>query len=521
MFQTRFQINIDYPAYALAILFAIFILWFGWEFHTVETTSGPEDDRYVERANQLRDGLIPTDPYRPLLYPLLSAGAGAVLGDTFKGAQLVSQISAAMLALMAYLLGRACFDRRVGLFALAAVILNFVVVANGVLAASDMLFSAWTLLTLFWAIRVSQSTHYGYVLILALFFSLAYFTRYTAIALAVPIALALAIAPGAGKKQIIFRYLVFGSAALVFLLPHFYLTIRVFGNPFYNENWQNLAFKLYGNGDWTYYERMPFDGLASVIGHNPGLFVRSGLEDLARTLTRRLVGLTGNASSLAGVPYVALFFVGSFMILRLPNRKSVIMFSFIVTYFLMVNVFYVSLARIMLPVLPLVYAIIGHSFLGAADYRTPKAFGIDAKWFIAGAISVILFVQGAALPRRLDSFIQTHPTAEVEAARALVRKHGPGLRILGSFKFLGNHVEGCNCYFLREGYGKYREDKALYYEQMKTVIKKTNAEYFIVGRASLLTRPEDLLINRDVPPFLSLVSIDETVAVYHVENLQE
>jgi 4-amino-4-deoxy-L-arabinose transferase-like glycosyltransferase len=520
LFQTRFKINIDYLAFALTVFFAIFILWFGLEFHRIESVPSPEDDDYVERAIQLHDGLIPKDPHRPLLYPLLSAGAGFVLGDTFIGARLVSQISAAIFALMAYLLGRLFFDKKVGLFALGSVILNFFVVKSGVVAASDMLFSAWAMLTLFWAIRVSQRIQYSYIIILALFFSLAYFTRYTAIALAVPIAIALTVAPEVRPKQIIFRYIVFGAAVLVFLLPHFYLTIHVFGDPFYNENWRDLAFKLYGNGDWSYYKtgRMPFDGLASVIGHNPGLFIWSALEELARSLTIGLAKLTGNGNGLVGAPYAVLFFVGLYMILRFPNRKTVIIVSFIVTYFLMVNVFYVALNRIMLPVLPLCYAIVGHCIRGASDYQSPKAFSINAKWVIAGVISLILFVQGAVLVKRLDSFIRQHPTAEVNAARTLVTKHGTGLGILSTFKHLGNHVEGCGCFYLEEEFGKFRDDKAIYYEKIKAVIMETKAEYLIVGRASLRSRPEDLLINRDVPSFLSLVSIDENTAVYHVER---
>jgi hypothetical protein len=161
---------------------------------------------------------------------------------------------------------------------------------------------------------------------------------------------------------------------------------------------------------------------------------------------------------------------------------------------------------------------VGHCIRGASDYQSPKAFSINAKWVIAGVISLILFVQGAVLVKRLDSFIRQHPTAEVNAARTLVTKHGTGLGILSTFKHLGNHVEGCGCFYLEEEFGKFRDDKAIYYEKIKAVIMETKAEYLIVGRASLRSRPEDLLINRDVPSFLSLVSIDENTAVYHVER---
>jgi hypothetical protein len=58
----------------------------------------------------------------------LSSGVGAALCDTFRVARLVSQISAAILVIVAYVFGQVCFGKRVGLFALGCVILKYFVV---------------------------------------------------------------------------------------------------------------------------------------------------------------------------------------------------------------------------------------------------------------------------------------------------------------------------------------------------------------------------------------------------------
>lgn len=82
-------------------------------------------------------------------------------------------------------------------------------------------------------------------------------TRYTAIALIPIMVFALIYGRPLRDKRTRSGLLIFVAAAAVFLLPHFALMLKVFGNPFYNENWEHLAFKLYGVGDWSYYSRIP------------------------------------------------------------------------------------------------------------------------------------------------------------------------------------------------------------------------------------------------------------------------
>jgi hypothetical protein len=140
----------------LTIVFVLFLLLFGEKFHYIEAVGSAEVDGYVSNAEVIRSGQIPSDPFRPLLYPILSAGLGELINDTFSGARAVSSISAGLLVLLTYELGRLCFNREVGLAACIAVLLNYNTIIHGLYVTTDMTFAALALLTLVFSVRANR-----------------------------------------------------------------------------------------------------------------------------------------------------------------------------------------------------------------------------------------------------------------------------------------------------------------------------------------------------------------------------
>lgn len=79
---------------------------FGARYHWVEEIGTAERDGYVTKAEELLAARIPEDPFRPLLYPLLTAGLAWLGPATFTAARLLSNTAAVALVLLAWGFGR-------------------------------------------------------------------------------------------------------------------------------------------------------------------------------------------------------------------------------------------------------------------------------------------------------------------------------------------------------------------------------------------------------------------------------
>lgn len=513
----RERVWFDRLAYGIVVLFTAFVLFFGWKFHRMESAGGPENDGYVAKAEALQRGEIPADPFRPLLYPLLAARAGAVLDDTFAGARLVSQLAAGWLALLTYWLGRCCFGRAVGVLALLGVVTNYTVISSGVYAATDMLFAAFTAWVLLLLCREDAHWPRRSLVVLGLAFALAYFTRYTAVALIPSVIVALAWGRPLLDRVTAHRLLLFAAVAALFLVPHFVLTTKALGHPFYNENWKNLAFKLYGGGDWEYYARIPYDGLFAVILADPGRVIGSAVEEVVRFFSLLPV-VSGNFRwwTPTGILILAAFLLGSVGSLAALDRKKAVLLTFILVYVGMVSLFYAWRSRLLLPVLPVAFILAGYAIRhGLVPWIRTIRPG-RAGWVLPLLGGVLLVSQTGPLAWKLRKFVLSHPVAEVAAARELEALYGREVRVLSTFALLPRYV-GYSAFFLRDAVGEEVRDKERYYARLLATVERLRPDYLVIGRATLGRRPADLLFTSDVPPALQLVSRSADVVVYRVQ----
>jgi 4-amino-4-deoxy-L-arabinose transferase-like glycosyltransferase len=204
----------------------IFLIIFGCKFHIIEEIGSAEMDGYVGKAEQIAAGNLPIDPYRPLLYPILSAGMGALLGDSFGGARTLSSLFAGLFVLTGYFLGKHCFDRRVGFFVLAALICNFNVITMGISTSTDIMFSALALVTLYLAVSIKEGSGIRDIAFLALASSIAYFTRYVAVFVLPVVIFSLISRRGPSTRRKVVDILLYCVLSVIFLLPHFFLSVK-------------------------------------------------------------------------------------------------------------------------------------------------------------------------------------------------------------------------------------------------------------------------------------------------------
>lgn len=506
--------RIDLLACALVVAFVLFLVLFGGRVHFIEVPNSAEMDGYAGKADEILSGALPRDPYHPLLYPLLAAGAGIVTGDGFSGARLVSTLSAGLFAFMTYLVGRRCFGRGVGFFALAATIFNFNVITMGMDTATDMTFAALALLVLFLSIRIGDRASAPGAVALALSFALAYFTRYSALFFLPAIAVAFFCSlRGEGARRRFGIPALFAGAAVVFLIPHFALTTRVFGSPLYNENWRNLAFKMYGNYDWNYFRNAPYDGLASVVLSSPARLAAAFARELARFFQGTLVELGGKG--LAGGLFAAFALTGLYRALFSLDRKRLILVSFAFFYVALGCAFFYSGPRFMLPVLPLGY-LWGGSILLEGPFSGSLRIGRRlAGWAPLAAVFMLSLCLTTAVHMRM--YVAAHPVRELEAARAIERTQGRDLTVLGTFPYMQRYVK-YRYLELADAEGEEIARPELYLERLRLTAQRENADFLIVGKLFMRNRPLGLLSGENVPDFLEPVSRDADVVVYRIQK---
>jgi hypothetical protein len=492
-------------------VFLVFILAFGARYHRIEDVNSAEWDGYVAKADAIRRGTLPHDVWHPLLYPILAAGAGELVGDTFAGARAVSSLFAVLFAWSAFLIGRRCFSPSVGVFAALATMLNPNVLFIGVHTATDMMFAAWSALTVVAALRAVDDARIRCVVIMGALFALAYFTRYTAIALLPALVVPILFAGREhSRRQRAVRLLVFVATCLVVLVPHFVLTDRALGSPFANESWKNLAFKLYGGWDWSTLNAPGFENATSVVGASPLAFIASAARELAKFFYFTLLALGGHG--IAGAFFAAGLVVGAYSTLWTLDRARLILWLYVAGCVVFACVFFYTSPRLMLPILAVCYVWVGHALFGLVPdvrvgwgrLRFHRALPLAVVVLLATAVSTL---------REIPMFIASHPVAEVEAVVQLEKDYGSGITVLGTTPYFGRHVH-YQCLALRLPPPRVGSDLASYVEYLRPLVH--DADFVLLGRMTGRGVPQELLDGSGVPDYLEPVEITPSVALYRV-----
>lgn len=499
----------DIAIWVLLGVFLVCMLVFGAKYHPIEEVNSAEWDCYVDKAIAIRNGDLPGDEFHPLLYPILAAGAGAALGDTFAGARLISTLFATLFVASAYLIGRACFSRSAGLFAAAAMAVNPNVVFFGVHVATDMMFAALMAVTLVALLRVFDSDRVSAVIPAAVLFGLAYFTRYSTAAawpaLVVPLLFGGRVP---SRSQAIMRVLVFAGVCALVLVPHFVLTQRALGDPFVNESWRNFAFKIHAQGNWDLLNDNPYDGALSVIRDQPVAFVVGAVREMVKFVFITMLVLGGYG--LAGGLFAAGTLVGAYATLGNLDRRRLTLLAYVVGSVAIMCVFYYTTPRLTLPILPVCYAWVGHSLFGLAP-AGPIVWG---RLRFAPAWPLAILVVGVTLAstaREIPRFIAMHPVEEVATLVGLEKQYGPVITVYGTAPYFGRHVH-YDYRYLRAPSGPGASGPNAYIDRLRAQV--IPFDYVVIGRLTARGAPLGLIDGTQVPEFLTLVELSPAAAVY-------
>jgi len=521
---------VDTTVYISTLVFIIVMIIFGNYFHPIEELYGPEHDYYVAKANHLLAGRLPiNDAIHPLFYPILAAVVSLVIGDTFAAASIVSTLSAGGFVLLTYLLGRQSFNRTVALFAFLACLINYHVIIEGLHASSDMTAAVLLLLAFFLLIKAGKNPSPPVIIFMGMAFALAYFTRYTAI-LFLPTCLLglLWTKPNRPIRRRLISLSLFLITLFIFLVPHFYINNRIFGDPFYNENYKNLAMKLTVKGnwniintgkfredgpipsppslwEWSYLGKNEFSGFTDVVRRYPRTFLISGCRDFFRVLYLRLPELGGGG--VAGIVFTILFFVGVCRLFYFRRRVGLLYFSAV--FFMISGISFASVpqARHLLPLLSILYIIAASTFLDC-----PK---ISYNRSIIGIVILVSLI--FPMNCKLKKFIENHPLSELNAAMMLEERFGQEITVWGTFPFIKRYVQ-YKFIYLNDATGDERNNDQAYFRRIEKQFKATGADYLIVGKYTLKHRPHTLISRMRLPAFLQTFYSNHSVVVYKIDQ---
>ena len=510
-------------ALAATLLF-VWLALFGARYHWVEEAGTAERDGYVAQAEQILAGHLPKDPFRPPFYPLLVAGLGSAIGDSFAAARLISNLAAAALAWIAWRTGREVggnlpqqgltesTGETIAAWAFAATAVNPNLWIIGQHTTTDMTFGALAAGALLAGLIYLKRPGPRPAWIAGALLGLAAFTRGNAIFLLPGLLLAFLLAGKPFGPRL--RHLIYAAlAALPGYAALWTWRFTAFGNPFHDENWKNVAWKLYGYPDWSYLDRMPFHGLGEIVRADPLGILKGGFAELWRFAASGLAQLVGTPV------HAALFVAAGIWFVWKKDRGAAWLLGAEFVFLAATAFSFFTWGRLLLCLLPAAVAItFGALFsfsVGAPGSRWPLA----RKLALGVAAALVLSLGAKTSFRRLPAFVDRHPYLEIAALRRIEHKLPPGTRLGGTSPFLERYLT--HPYVAPpDAFGPELREPRLYLEKLERLVRTERISYLVLGELDLRDRPTALLGPKPPVPWLVPVEQGRGIMVWRVSPLR-
>jgi hypothetical protein len=310
------------------------------------------------------------------------------------------------------------------------------------------------------------------------------------------------------------------AAGLLLVLPHFLLRRAVFGDPFHDENWKNLAWKLHGHPDWSYLERVPFAGPGELLRADLGAILAGGIVELGRFLASGL-------GQLLGTPLHALVFAaGAAVMLAARPRAAGWLLGAGAVFLAGVAFSFFTWGRLLLVLLPLANALafapLGVALAGRWGGRRVGARALTAATLAAAALVAVLALVGVLAVKtafyRLPAFVERHPYEEVAALRRLAEGVPPGTVLAGTSPFAGRYLDRPYV-AVPDAFGPEVGAPERYLSRLRRLLAEERVAYLVIGAGDLRDRPPSLLAEEPPAPWLHGAGQGKTVRVWRVSPI--
>jgi Dolichyl-phosphate-mannose-protein mannosyltransferase len=271
---------------------------------------------YVPKAKSFLSGDLQIDQFRGPLYPIILGLVSFVISNYFYSGIIIGVLSASILIYLSFELIKKIFSPVVSFVVVLLLASNPIFVQYTYSAGTDMLFNMLATATLFFFFK-DKELNYRNLIIAALLGGLSYLTRYNGVFLLGFVFIILFV--NYWNQDWMDRIKASAIFTAVFILtftPWGLYCLSEKGSFFYNENYKNIAFELFGKGkiSWDQFwfkESSSFTSLFDVIGRDPLLFLSTLIGNIGEHFLLDMEKLMGW--------YVGIFIVLGLMLLIISN----------------------------------------------------------------------------------------------------------------------------------------------------------------------------------------------------------
>lgn len=387
--------------------------------------------KYGPAAAALKQGRILIEHFdsKGWGYPLVVAAFSFLGVGLFKAGQLIAVLSACVAAWCVFRIHQRLLGATLAFLSLLLLVANPTFLTNTYEVGTDMFFFAVVIGSIALLLGPERPGRYS-IAASGLLAGWAFSTRYNGLMLwpAAVIALVAILDPGRPAAERWRRAALWSAAFLVASAPWLYVNWAHTGNPLTNNNYTNVGFAVFGEGNWErffYGSDRKIHSFADVVLLDPGRFAKTMISNTVDHLKR-------DALDLMPLPWGILAVGGLLVAVTRRTRRWGAYLLFGALYFLtLVPVFYGL--RFSLPMLAF-YAALAVAPFGW-DRLSATVSGIERQFPIRVFAFLVLWIPGAvgAYGKALDpgnpESIHSGPY-EIEEAAEYLRAHAAGETLL-------------------------------------------------------------------------------------------
>jgi hypothetical protein len=349
---------------------------------------------YVPSAKEFLSGHIAIDGFRGPLYPMALGVVGFLIHDFFKAGILIAVLSASFVIYFTFEILKKIFSPQISFFVTLFLAVNPVFIQYSYSAGTDMFFNALVAATLFFFFK-NKELNYKNLILAAFFGGLSYLTRYNGIFLISFVFVILFINYwNISWSNRVKSSLLFALVFIVTFSPWGFYCLSEKGSFFYNENYKNIAYEIYGKGkiswdDFWFNESKNITSMSQVVFKDTGKFLSTVINNIADHFINDMEKLVGWQLGVFVILGLILLILSN-PIKKLKTRATAYYLINLFFFGLLLLVFYSE--RFSLYLIPFYGLIAIHPFF-SEELRLKKFLPLNFRYVLIIGIIIFTFVK--------------------------------------------------------------------------------------------------------------------------------